>query len=339
MLIARYITYATTDAMPSSLPPEEGLRRVIGIGMNSLLSMTPEVRVAIETGQPVVALESTLIAHGMPYPRNLEMAQRLGASVRQEGAVPAIIAVGRGRILVGLDDAELRQIAEAQDVAKISSREIAAFLASGKMGATTVASTMACAHLAGIRIFATGGIGGVHRGAASTFDISADLDQFARTPVAVVSAGAKAILDLPKTLEYLETKDVPVIGYGTDSFPAFFARSSGLPLQLRCDTPDQVATILRTQDRLGSGSGTLIANPIPEAHALPAEEIETVITRALAAAEREGIAGKEVTPYLLAALVKLTGGRSLAANMALVEHNATVGARIAAAYARCVARP
>jgi pseudouridine-5'-phosphate glycosidase len=307
--------------------------------MNALLSVAPEVRAALDAGQPVVALESTLIAHGMPYPHNLETARRLMAAVRGEGAVPAIIAIGHGRILVGLADEDLQRIAQAGDVAKISTREIAAFLASGRMGATTVASTMACAHLAGIRVFATGGIGGVHRRAASTFDISADLEEFARTPVAVVSAGAKAILDLPKTLEYLETKGVPVIGYGTDSFPAFFSRSSGLPLQLRCDTPDQVATILRTQDRLGSGSGTLIANPIPEAHALPAEEIETVITRALAAAEREGIAGKEVTPYLLAALVKLTGGRSLAANMALVEHNATVGARIAAAYARCVARP
>jgi pseudouridylate synthase len=307
--------------------------------MNELLSVAPEVRTALDAGRPVVALESTLIAHGMPYPQNLEMARRLTAAVRGEGAVPAIIAVGHGRILVGLADEDLQRIAQARDVAKISTREIAAVLASGRMGATTVASTMACAHLAGIRVFATGGIGGVHRGAASTFDISADLEELARTPVAVVSAGAKAILDLPKTLEYLETKGVPVIGYRTDSFAAFFSRSSGLPLQLRCDTPDEVALILRTQDRLGSGSGTLIANPIPEAHALPAEEIEAVITRALAAADREGITGKEVTPYLLAALVKLTEGRSLAANMALAEHNAALGAGIAAAYARCVARP
>jgi pseudouridine-5'-phosphate glycosidase len=296
--------------------------------------MTPEVRAAIEAGQPVVALESTLIAHGMPYPRNLEMAQRLNATVRQEGAIPAIIAVGRGRILVGLEDAELRQIAEARDVAKISSREIAAFLASGKMGATTVASTMACARLAGIRVFATGGIGGVHRGAASTFDISADLDQFARTPVAVVSAGAKAILDLPKTLEYLETKGVPVLGYRTDTFPAFFARSSGLPLQLSCEGPDEVAAILLMQDRLGFGAGTLIANPIPEEHAMPESEIEAAIDRAVSEAAGKGITGKEVTPYLLAALVRLTEGRSLAANMALAEHNARVGAEIAKAYAR-----
>ena len=302
--------------------------------MNSLVSMTPEVRAAIETGRPVVALESTLIAHGMPYPRNLEMAQRLVAIVRKEGAVPAIIAVGRGRILVGLDDADLQRIAEARDVAKISSRKIAAFLASGKMGATTVASTMACAHLAGIRVFATGGIGGVHRGAESTFDISADLDEFARTPVAVVSAGAKAILDLPKTLEYLETKGVPVLGYRTDTFPAFFSRSSGLPLAVRCDTPDEAASVLLMQDKLGFGAGTLIANPIPQEHAMPEAEIEAAIERAVAEATRKGIAGKEVTPYLLAALVRLTEGRSLAANMALAEHNTRVGAEIAKAYAR-----
>jgi len=302
--------------------------------MNSLLTLAPEVRTALEAGQPVVALESTLIAHGMPYPQNLEMAGRLSAAVRQEAAVPAIVAVGRGRILIGLNEADLQRIAEARDVAKISSREIAPFLASGRMGATTVASTMACAHLAGIRVFATGGIGGVHRGAESTFDISADLDEFARTPMAVNSAGAKAILDLPKTLEYLETKGVPVLGYGTNTFPAFFCRSSGLPLQLRCDTPDEVASVLLMQDRLGFGMGTLIANPIPEEHALPEQEIEAAIAHALSAAESQGITGKEVTPYLLARLVKLTKGRSLAANMALAEHNAKVAAQIAAAYTR-----
>jgi pseudouridine-5'-phosphate glycosidase len=307
--------------------------------VNSLLSVAPEVRSALEAGQPVVALESTLIAHGMPYPQNLDMARRLLAAVRKEGAVPAIIAVGRGRILVGLSDADLLRVAQASDVAKISSREIAAFLTSGAIGATTVASTMACAHLAGIRVFATGGIGGVHRGAENTFDISADLDEFARTPVAVVSAGAKAILDLPKTLEYLETKGVPVVGYGTQTFPAFFCRSSGLPLQLRCDTPQEVASILRMQDKLGLRTGTLIANPIPEEHALPAEEIEAAIARALSELEIKGIAGKEVTPYLLASLVKLTEGRSLAANMALAEHNAKVAAEIAVAYAQQVANP
>jgi pseudouridine-5'-phosphate glycosidase len=306
--------------------------------MSPLVALAPDVRAALERGRPVVALESTLIAHGMPYPQNLDTARRLLAAVRKEGAVPAIIAVGRGRILVGLADAELQRIAEARDVAKISSREIAAFLASGKLGATTVASTMACAHLAGIRVFATGGIGGVHRGAESTFDVSADLEALAHTPVAVISAGAKAILDLPKTLEYLETKGVPVLGYRTDTFPAFFARSSGLALQLRCDTPDEVASVLHMQDRLGFGAGTLIANPIPQEHALPEGEIEAAIERALCDAKTRGIAGKEVTPHLLAALVKLTEGRSLAANMALAEHNATVGAQIAVAYARTAER-
>jgi len=300
--------------------------------VNALLSVAPEVRAALAAGQPVVALESTLIAHGMPHPQNLETAWRLLAAVRSEGAVPAIIAVGHGRILVGLDDTDLQRIAQARDVAKVSTREIAPFLASGKLGATTVASTMAAAHLAGIRVFATGGIGGVHRGAENTFDVSADLDEFARTPVAVVSAGAKAILDLPRTLEYLETRSVPVIGYGTDTFPAFYCRSSGLPLHLRCDTPQEVASILLMQDRLGLRHGTLIANPIPQEHALPEEEIEAAVARALSAAEKEGVTDKEVTPYLLAALVKLTEGRSLAANMALAEHNARVGAQIAVAY-------
>jgi pseudouridine-5'-phosphate glycosidase len=304
------------------------------IGMNPLLSLATEVRAALDAGQPVVALESTLIAHGMPYPQNLEMARRLATAVREEGAVPAVIAVGRGRILVGLDDADLQAIAEARHVAKISRREIGAFLVSGKLGATTVASTMACAHLAGIRVFATGGIGGVHRDAESTFDISADLDEFTRTPVAVISAGAKAILDLPKTLEYLETKGVPVVGYRTDTFPAFFSRSSGLSLELRCDTPDEVASILLMQDRLGFGTGTLIANPIPEEHALPEKDIEVALARALAEAKRKGVTGKEVTPHLLGALVELTDGLSLAANMALAEQNARLGARIAVAYAR-----
>ncbi|MBV8407374.1 MAG: pseudouridine-5'-phosphate glycosidase [Alphaproteobacteria bacterium] len=302
--------------------------------MNPLLSLTPEVRAALEEGRPVVALESTLIAQGMPYPQNLEMAQRLVRVIREEGAVPAIIAVGYAGILVGLDGENLQRIAEGRDVAKISSRDIPAFVASGRLGATTVAATMACAHLAGIRVFATGGIGGVHRGAETTFDISADLEEFARTPVAVVSAGAKAILDLPKTLEYLEAKGVPVIGYGTDTFPAFFCRSSDLPLELRCDDPDEVASLLCVQDELGFGRGTLIANPIPAEHAMPEAEIEAAVRDALDEATGHGVTGKAVTPFLLARLVKLTAGRSLAANMALVEHNARLGAQIAVAYAR-----
>jgi len=269
----------------------------------------------------------------MPYPQNLEMARRVEAILREEGAVPATIAVADGRIHVGLDDALLERLATAKDVAKLSRRDMGAILAAGGLGATTVAATMIAAHLAGIRVFATGGIGGVHRGAETSFDISADLEELARTPVAVVCAGAKSILDLPKTLEYLETRGVPVIGYGTDTLPAFFCRSSGLALALRRDTPDEVAAVLAAQAALGFPAGAVIANPIPEAHALPEAEINAVIAAALADADRDGIAGKAVTPYLLARIVALTDGRSLTANIALVEHNARVGARIAKALA------
>ena len=301
--------------------------------MNRLLSIAPEVSAALAAGRPVVALESTIISHGMPYPQNLEMARRVEAIIREEGAVPATIAVADGRIHVGLDDALLERLATAKGVAKLSRRDMGAILASGGLGATTVAATMIGAHLAGIRVFATGGIGGVHRGAETSFDISADLEELARTPVAVVCAGAKSILDLPKTLEYLETRGVPVIGYGTDTLPAFFCRSSGLALALRRDTPEEVAALLAAQATLGFPAGAVIANPIPEANALPEAEIDAAITSALADAEREGIAGKAVTPYLLARIVALTQGRSLTANIALVEHNARVAARIARAWA------
>ncbi|MGO4128617.1 pseudouridine-5'-phosphate glycosidase [Inquilinus sp. YAF38] len=301
--------------------------------MNSLLSIAPEVSAALAAGRPVVALESTIISHGMPYPQNLEMARRVEAIIREEAAVPATIAVADGRIHVGLDDALLERLATSKDVAKLSRRDMGAILASGGLGATTVAATMIAAHLAGIRVFATGGIGGVHRGAETSFDISADLEELARTPVAVVCAGAKSILDLPKTLEYLETRGVPVIGYGTDTLPAFFSRSSGLTLALRRDTPDEVAALLAAQAALGFPAGAVIANPIPEAHAMPEAEIDAVIASALADTDREGIAGKAVTPYLLARIVALTKGRSLIANIALVEHNARVGARIAKAWA------
>ncbi|MGO4727054.1 MULTISPECIES: pseudouridine-5'-phosphate glycosidase [unclassified Inquilinus] len=301
--------------------------------MNSLLSIAPEVSAALAAGRPVVALESTIISHGMPYPQNLEMAQRVEGIIREEGAVPATIAVADGRIHVGLDEALLHRLATAKDVAKLSRRDLGGILASGGLGATTVAATMIAAHLAGIRVFATGGIGGVHRGAETSFDVSADLDELARTPVAVVCAGAKSILDLPKTLEYLETRGVPVIGYGTDTLPAFFSRSSGLALALRRDTPEEVAALLDAQAALGFPAGAVIANPIPEAHALPEAEIDAAIASALADAGREGVGGKEVTPYLLARIVALTGGRSLTANIALVEHNARLGARIAKALA------
>ena len=301
--------------------------------MNSLLSIAPEVSAALAAGRPVVALESTIISHGMPYPQNLEMARRVEAIIREEGAVPATIAVADGRIHIGLDEALLHRLATAKDVAKLSRRDLAGILASGGLGATTVAATMIAAHLAGIRVFATGGIGGVHRGVEATMDVSADLDELARTPVAVVCAGAKSILDLPKTLEYLETRGVPVIGYGTDTLPAFFTRSSGLALALRRDTPEEVAALLDAQAALGFPAGAVIANPIPEAHALPQAEIDAAIASALADAGREGVGGKGVTPYLLARIVALTGGRSLTANIALVEHNARLGARIAKALA------
>ena len=299
-----------------------------------MLSIAAEVRDALAAGRPVVALESTLIAHGMPFPQNFEIARRLEAIIRAEGAVPATIALIDGRIVVGLGAAELERIATAKEVAKVSRRDLAAVLVSRRLGATTVAATMLAAHMARIRIFATGGIGGVHRGAEASLDISADLEELARTPVAVISAGAKAILDLPKTLEYLETRGVPVIGFGTDRFPAFYCRSSGLELELSCDTPVGVAAQLKAQDALGLGTGTLIANPIPTAHALPETEVEAAIEGAVAAARREGITGKAVTPYLLGRIAQLTDSRSLAANMALVENNARVGAQIAVAYAK-----
>ncbi|UXI70582.1 pseudouridine-5'-phosphate glycosidase [Tahibacter amnicola] len=299
--------------------------------MHPLVTLTPEVDAALVDGRPVVALESTIIAHGMPYPANRETAQRLCEVVREEGAVPAIIALSGGRIRVGLSDTELEQLAQSSDVAKVSRRDLPAVLASGKAGATTVASTMLCAHLAGIRVFATGGIGGVHRGAAESFDVSADLDELARTPVAVVSAGAKAILDLPKTLEYLETRSVPVIGYQTDTFPAFYSRSSHLQLELRCDSPAEVAALLRLHDQLGLTAGTLIANPVPAHAAMDWDDIDTAIQRALAEADRAGITGKAVTPFLLSRLVALTDGRSLATNRVLAQNNARLGAQIAVA--------
>lgn len=300
--------------------------------MNTLLKIDPEIRDVLADGGPVVALESTLIAHGMPYPQNLETAQRLMSAIRSKGAVPALVAIDSGRILIGVTDSDLERIADGSSVAKVSKRDIPDALSSRVLAATTVASTMACAHLAGIRIFATGGIGGVHRGAEETFDISADLDEFGRTPVAVVTTGAKAILDLPKTLEYLETRGVPIIGYTTDYFPAFFAVSSGLRLSARYDTPESVAAFLRMQDQLGFETGTVVANPIPKEHALPFEEMEAAIEKAVAEAERHGIMGKAVTPFLLQKLVNWTDGRSLSANIALAENNARLGAAIAVAY-------
>ena len=299
----------------------------------SELVFTDEVRVALAEGGPVVALESTIIAHGLPYPRNLEAAEMLEAELRAGGAAPATIAVLGGRIHVGLAPGALARLArEGAGFAKLGTRDLGHALARGRDGATTVSATMTIAHRADIAVFATGGIGGVHRGAAHSFDVSADLAELARTPVAVVCAGAKAILDLPKTLELLETWTVPVIGVGTDTFPAFWCRSSGLALDQRCDTPAEIAAALAAHWRLG-GAGAVVANPIPEADALPSDMIEVAIASALAEAEAQGISGKAVTPFLLARIEALTEGRSVTANVALARANARLAAAIAAALA------
>ncbi|CAM3716878.1 pseudouridine-5'-phosphate glycosidase [Paracoccus yeei] len=303
--------------------------------MKDLLVFAPEVEQALAANRPVVALESTIITHGMPYPQNLEVARRVEATVREAGATPATIAVIDGRIRIGLDDATLQGLAETPgaQVMKLSRADLAACLALGRTGATTVAATMICAHLAGIRTFATGGIGGVHRGAETSFDISADLHELARTPVTVVAAGAKAILDLPKTLEVLETLGVPVIAFGQDPLPAFWSRDSGLAAPLRMDDPAQIARagLLRTD--LGLSGGQLVVNPIPEADEIPRATMIPVVEQALAEAEAQGIAAKSVTPFLLQRIFELTRGRSLDANIALVLNNARLAARIAAAMA------
>ncbi|NBE08581.1 pseudouridine-5'-phosphate glycosidase [Paragemmobacter ruber] len=299
-----------------------------------LLTFSPEVAAALRDGAPVVALESTIITHGMPWPQNVETARAVEAKVRAHGAVPATIAVMGGRIHVGLTEAELDRLGQARDVAKLSRADLAACLATGGVGATTVAATMICARLAGIGVFATGGIGGVHRGAETSFDISADLPELAQTAVTVVAAGAKAILDLPKTLEYLETAGVPVIAYGQDAFPAFWSRDSGLRAPLRMDRADEIAAAARLRATLGLPGGQLVANPIPAEAEIAREVITPVIEAALAEAAAKGIAAKAVTPFLLQRIFEMTEGRSLAANIALVLNNARLGAAIAGAMAR-----
>ena len=306
--------------------------------MNPAVAVSSDVAAALADGRPVVALESTIITHGMPYPANLETARGVEEVVRAHGATPATIAVLDGRCCVGLDDAALERLAlsaegDGGDVVKASRKDLPAVVARGGTAGTTVAATMYLAHLAGVEIFATGGIGGVHRGAEHTFDVSADLDELGSTPVIVVCAGAKSILDLPKTLEVLETRGVPVVGMGTDEFPAFFSRTSGLPVDHRVDSPEELARVLVEHRRLGLRGGVLVANPIPEADAIPAHEIDARIDEAIADAEREGVTRKEVTPYLLARINELTDGRSLVANIALVRNNAAVAARTAAALA------
>ncbi|MEA3286149.1 MAG: pseudouridine-5'-phosphate glycosidase [Candidatus Marinimicrobia bacterium] len=288
-----------------------------------------EVKRALSTGLPVLALESTIIAHGMPYPENLKFAQQAEALARDSGAVPATIAILNGQICIGLDAAQLEQLARDKTVGKVATREIGWTLAQNGNGATTVSATMRLAHLAGIHVFATGGIGGVHRGAESNFDVSADLIELSRTPVIVVSAGAKAILDLPKTLEVLETMSVPVIGYGTSEFPAFYSRKSGLPISIQLDDAGKIAALYQHQANLGIQAGVLVANPLPPEYDIPFSEMDGHIRSALQDAVGLGISGKKLTPYLLGRIVELTKGRSLETNRALALNNVRLGAEIA----------
>ncbi|PTX01272.1 pseudouridine-5'-phosphate glycosidase [Pararhodobacter aggregans] len=294
-----------------------------------MIHYSPEVAEARAKGLPLVALESTIITHGMPFPQNVEAARAVEAAVRAAGAVPATIAVLDGQIFVGLTDAQLDHLGQAQDVMKLSRADLAVCVATGRTGATTVAATMICAELAGIKVFATGGIGGVHRGAELSFDISADLQELGQTAVTVVAAGAKAILDLPKTLEVLETLGVPVIAVGQDELPAFWSRASGLKAPLRLDTAAEIAAAHRTRAALGLKGGQLVTNPIPAADEIPRAEIMPVVEAALAEAEAQGISAKAVTPFLLDRIFAATEGRSLTANIALVLNNARLAAQIA----------
>ena len=302
--------------------------------MNRYLDVAPEVSAALQQGKPVVALESTIISHGMPYPKNVETALIADQTIRANGAVPATIAVIGGRLKAGLSRDEIEYLGKTgRGVAKASRRDLPALVARGADGATTVATTMIIANMAGIRIFATGGIGGVHRGAETTMDISADLEELAHTPVMVVCAGAKSILDLGLTLEYLETKGVPVIGYGTDELPAFYTRRSGFGVDYRVDSPEELAAFYAAQRGLDYPGGMLVTNPIPEEYAMDKDVIDAAIEQALASAKADGIHGKETTPYLLAKVVELTGGESLESNIQLVLNNAAVAARTAACLA------
>ena len=293
------------------------------------LNLAPEVRAALEAHWPVVALESTVISHGLPWPENLDLARRMEARVRAGGATPATVAILKGEVKVGLTDSEIEHLARAPGIMKVSRRDYPVAVAQKRDGATTVAGTMIAAHWAGIKVFATGGIGGVHRGAGT--DVSADLPELAHTPVVVVCAGAKAILDLPATLEWLETHGVPVVGYGTDEFPAFYSRESGLKLDARADSPAEAAAIARAMWDMGFGGGMLVCVPCPAEAARAREEMEGVISTALREAEAQGIRGKAVTPFLLARVSELTHGESKAANLALLENNARVAAEIAVA--------
>jgi len=301
---------------------------------NQFLDVNREVAEALAANKPVVALESTIISHGMPYPQNVEMANKVEGIIREYGAVPATIAIIAGRVKIGLTPEDLEFLAKAKNVEKVSRRDVAGIIAKKGLGATTVATTMLFAEMAGIRFFVTGGIGGVHRGYEEAMDVSADLEELAMTNVTVICAGAKAILDLPRTMEYLETKGVPVIGFQTDLLPAFYTRTSDLELRMSVESAKELAEIVRAKDLLELKGGILVANPIPEEHSLDAGYINGIIDAAISESVRDGIKGKDVTPYLLAKIVEQTGGKSLEANLALVYNNAKVGAQIAVEYAR-----
>jgi pseudouridine-5'-phosphate glycosidase len=298
--------------------------------MNKYLDLSPEVAEALRTGKPVVALESTIISHGMPYPQNVETALKVEGTIRENGAVPATIAVIGGRLKAGLTPDEIEYLGKkGRGVAKASRRDLPVLVAQGKDGATTVTTTMIIAAMAGIKVFATGGVGGVHRGAETTMDISADLEELAQTPVMVICAGAKSILDLGLTLEYLETKGVPVIGYGTEELPAFYTRKSGFKVDYRLDTPEELAAAFRAKMEMGLKGGMLVTNPIPEEYSMDPGRINAAIDEAVAEAREKGIQGKETTPFLLARIKDLTGGDSLASNIQLVLNNARLAARTA----------
>jgi pseudouridylate synthase len=300
--------------------------------MNQYIVLSEEVKTAKEQGKPIVALESTIISHGMPYPQNVKTAREVEQIIREKGAVPATIAILDGKIKIGLSDQELEMFGQSTDVAKASRRDIPYLIATKQKGATTVAATMICADLADIRIFVTGGIGGVHRGAETTMDISADLEELANTNVAVICAGAKSILDIGLTMEYLETKGVPVIGYQTDRLPAFYTRTSEFSVNFRADKAEEIASTLKTKWDLNLKGGAVIANPIPEEHAMDEKLITEVIESALKEASENNIAGKDTTPFLLAKVKELTGGKSLEANIELVKNNARLGADIAVSF-------
>ena len=302
---------------------------------NTFLDVKPEVAEAVRAGGPVVALESTIISHGMPYPQNVETALRVEETIRAHGAVPATIAVIGGRLKAGLTADEIEYFGKkGRAIAKASRRDLALLCARGEDGATTVTTTMIIAHMAGIKIFATGGIGGVHRGAETTMDISADLEELSKTPVMVICAGAKSILDLGLTLDYLETKGVPVLGYQTDELPAFYTRRSGFGVDYRVDSPEELAAALKTQEAMGLGGGMLVTNPIPEEYSMPPEIINAAIDQAIAESKAQGIKGKETTPFLLARVAEITGGDSLESNIRLVLNNAALAAETAAVYSR-----